>query len=76
MASDPDSAETPDTAGESDANATPEPDVPQETGDAAHAVPTNGGDAATASADPAAPMNGEDRDPPAADMPEFLRISL
>ena len=76
VAADTEAGETPDTAGESDADATPEPDVPEETGDAAHAVPANGGDAATASADPAAPMNGEDRDPAAADMPEFLRISL
>ncbi len=74
---DTDSAETPDTAGESAADAAPEPDAKPETADAGPAMAVNGAD--DTSDEPhraAAPMNGEDRDAAAAEMPEFLRISL
>ena len=76
-ASDTNSTETPDTAAESDAGAAPGPEESPRNGDAASAAPVNG--ANDTSDDPrgaAAPVNGEDSDAPAAEMPEFLRVSL
>ena len=76
-APDTDSAEAPATDKESDAEPAAGPDEPPQNGDGVSAIPSNGAD--DTAEDPhgaSAPANGEDPDAPAAEMPEFLRVSL
>ena len=76
-APDTDSAEAPATDKESDAEPAAGPDEPPQNGDGVSTIPSNGAD--DTAEDPhgaSAPANGEDPDAPAAEMPEFLRVSL
>ena len=76
-APDTDSAEAPATDKESDAEPAAGPDEPPQNGDGVSAIPSNSAD--DTAEDPhgaSAPANGEDPDVPAAEMPEFLRVSL
>ena len=76
-APDTDSAKAPATDKESDAEPTAGPDEPPQNGDGVSTIPSNGAD--DTAEDPhgaSAPANGEDPDAPAAEMPEFLRVSL
>ena len=74
---DTDAGKTPDTAEESGTDAAPEPGPLQETTNADPGAPINGAnDNTTEPPRAAAPTNGEDRDAAAAEMPEFLRVSL
>ena len=76
-APDTDSAEAPATDDESDAEPAAGPDEPPQNGDGVSAILSNGAD--DTAEDPhgaSAPANGEDPDAPAAEMPEFLRVSL
>ena len=76
-APDTDSAEAPATDDESDAEPAAGPDEPPQNGDGVSAILSNGAD--DTAEDPhgaLAPANGEDPDAPAAEMPEFLRVSL
>ena len=75
-AADTDADDAPDAVDESHAGAAPAQDVPQANGDGAQATPANGSDPAPEPPRAAAPGNGEDPDAPAAEMPEFLRVSL
>ena len=71
------SVDTPDTAQASDADAAPDSGTPQQADDGAAAAPVNGTDETAAQPHrAAASVNGEDRDAPATEMPEFLRVSL
>ena len=76
-APDTDSAEATATDKESDAEPAAGPDEPPQNGDGVSTIPSNGAD--DTAEDPhgaSAPANGEDPDAPAAEMPEFLRVSL
>ena len=71
-----DADDAPDAADESDADAAPALDAPQANGDGARATPADGSDPAAEPPRATGPGNGEDPDAPAAEMPEFLRVSL
>ena len=74
--SESDTAEAADTGEQADAAKAQEPAESQETGNGAAATAANGGDGTTSETQPdAAPANGEDPDAPAAEVPEFLRVS-
>ena len=71
-------AETTDTSaedGKPDADAAAQTDTPPNNGDAATGEPANAGEPANGSGPVTAPVNGEDRDAPATEVPEFLRVS-
>ena len=75
-APDTDSAEAPATDDESDAEPAAGPDEPPQNGDGVSTTPSNGAhDTAEDPHGASAPANGEDPDAPAAEMPEFLRVS-
>ena len=74
----PPDTESPETAaadGDSDVATTSDPDAAQPTGDAAPEAPAHGTDASNGSGHATAPVNGEDPDAPATQVPEFLRVS-
>ena len=75
--SEADTAEASDTGEQADAAKAQEPAESQETGNGAAVTAVNGGDdtAARIAAQSAAPANGEDPEAPAAEVPEFLRVS-
>ena len=71
-------AETPETSADiakPDTAAAAEPDTSPRNGAAATAEPANGGEPANGSGPVSAPVNGEDQDAPATEVPEFLRVS-
>ena len=74
----PPDTESPETAaadGDSDVATTPDPGASQPSGDAPPEAPANGSDASNGSGHATAPVNGEDPDAPATQVPEFLRVS-
>ena len=75
-AADTDADDAPDAVDESHADAAPPQDASQANGDGAQATPADGRDPAPEPPRAAMPGNGEDPDAPAAEMPEFLRVSL
>ena len=75
-AADTDADDAPDAIDEPDADAVPAQNASQANGDGAQAAPANGDAPAAEPPRAAAPGNGEDPDAPAAEMPEFLRVSL
>ena len=72
---DTESPETTAADGDSGVATTPDPDTSQSASDAAPEAPADGGDASNGSGHATAPVNGEDPDAPATQVPEFLRVS-